>query len=98
MHRVEGHVGQHGEVLRPVADSGLVLAILVHHYVEPTVQAVFHAPVVVGNLVEALRRKPSAQPIIRRFRRGFPPLQLSEPSWRWPSGLGLDLDADVAAQ
>ena len=63
-------MSEHGEVVRSVAQPSSVL-ILVHNHVRPSVQAVFHAPMLANNVIESLRHENRAQQIIRGFRRGF---------------------------
>jgi len=56
LHDVQRHMSQHGEVVRSVIGtvSGLVL---VHHHVEPPVQAALDVPVRADHRVEPLGRQ-----------------------------------------
>src|SRR6266699_3472075 len=55
LHGVDGHVSKHGEIVGSVAKPGSVL-VLVHHHVEPPVQAVLHLPVLACDAVQPLGR------------------------------------------
>jgi len=56
--------------VRSVSHSGPIL-ILVHDHVQPPVQAVFDAPVLLNDLIEPLGRQHSAEQVVGRFSRGF---------------------------